>query len=78
MYIRTCIHKCLLCYVDGLEFDFFLTHQLFIPVSELCNAMMQKYPSLVILPFTFSSNILVFSICDWIEKLKAIHEMLAS
>ena len=31
-------------YVDALEFDFFLTHQLFISVSELCNAMMQKYP----------------------------------
>ena len=38
----------LLNYVDGLELDFFLTHQLFISVSELCNAIMQKYPLLTI------------------------------
>ena len=33
-----------LYYIDALEFDFFLTHQLFISISELCSAMMQKYP----------------------------------
>ena len=39
MYVNLCD-----IVVDGLEFDFFLTHQLFISVSELCSVMMQKYP----------------------------------
>ena len=58
-------------YVDALEFDFFLTHQLFISVSELCNAMMQKYPLITSYGIYHVINIISVSFNIRIKKLVA-------